>query len=151
MAKDKKMTAKTKSPGAGSSSDGKGKKMAKKQRAPMDPRFDTSSDPRFKMMPKKETKVKVDSRFKAMFGKEFAEPSAVDRMGRKTKSKTNTDMKQFYELDEDDVSADDEKSTTVAGQSMADSDDEGAFRWDQESSDESEDDLIVGEKVEEKN
>lgn len=56
-------------------------------------------------MPKKEKKVKVDSRFKAMFDDErFASTtSTVDRHGRPVnKLKSREDLRNLYELEESD-------------------------------------------------
>lgn len=61
------------------------------------------SDPIFHEMPRREKKVKVDSRFKAMFDDErFASTTAtVDRHGRPVnKLKSREDLRNLYEFDE---------------------------------------------------
>ncbi|KAI6191564.1 hypothetical protein M3Y97_00241700 [Aphelenchoides bicaudatus] len=73
-----------------------------------DPRLSTvQSDQTFREMPKREKKVKVDPRFKAMFDDErFASTSAkVDRHGRPiNKLKDREDLRNLYELDESEHS-----------------------------------------------
>jgi hypothetical protein len=61
------------------------------------------SDPIFYEMPRREKKIKVDSRFKAMFDDpRFASTSAsVDRHGRPVnKLKSREDLHNLYELDQ---------------------------------------------------
>jgi len=67
------------------------------------------SDPVFHEMRKRDKKVKVDSRFKAMFEDErFASTTAkVDRHGRPiNKLKNREDLRNLYELEEDSDSSD---------------------------------------------
>eukprot|EP00400_MALV-I_sp_L67-5_P000032 gene32-504_t len=127
---------------------GKMASSAKKKGKAVDPRFDTSADPRFRQMPKKERKVKVDSRFKAMFSKEFAEPSRVNSVGKKVDNLA--DMKKFYELEDEEKSdVGEQKEMKVNDKSTTfGSDDEGAFHWNEESSEsesDEEENIVVGE------
>jgi len=65
----------------------------------MDPRFDTSRDPRFKRAPTDAYKVKVDKRFAHMFDdKNFVETPTVDPRGRKVLAKNAGEarLRRFY-------------------------------------------------------
>jgi hypothetical protein len=77
----------------------------KKNNAP-DNRFDeVNNDPRFVVAPQKVTKVAVDPRFNAIFGKDnkgnkaekgFNIISKVDKYGRKTKVEDKQVYENFY-------------------------------------------------------
>lgn len=86
-----------------------GKKSKKGQDASetaKDSRMSTiKSDPVFREMPKREKKVKVDPRFKAMFDDEqFSSTTAsVDRHGRPiNKLKSREDLRNIYEMEEEE-------------------------------------------------
>ncbi|XP_050079215.1 ESF1 homolog [Anopheles maculipalpis] len=61
------------------------------------------NNPRYHGIPKSKKKVKIDSRFKAMFEDErFNQKATMDKYGRKIK-KTDSDMlRKFYHLDSDE-------------------------------------------------
>eukprot|EP00126_Sphaerothecum_destruens_P013166 Sdes_comp22526_c0_seq1m20966 len=64
-------------------------------------------DPRFKILPKNKSKVKIDSRFKSMFtDSRFSTSQVVDKYGRANVSNVKEDLHKFYHLEEKD----DEKS-----------------------------------------
>ncbi|KAI0243558.1 pre-rRNA-processing protein esf1, partial [Massospora cicadina] len=68
-----------------------------------DPRFTkVHSDPRFLKPNFSAHKVKVDTRFKAIFeeGMDFENTAKVDKYGRKPKGSAKEDMRQFYQLEE---------------------------------------------------
>ncbi|CAG9804464.1 unnamed protein product [Chironomus riparius] len=68
------------------------------------------SNPRFKKLPKKEGKVKIDERFKPMFENEnFNIQYNVDKYGRKVNKKSAENLKDYYDLDSNDESSDEEK------------------------------------------
>lgn len=74
-----------------------------------------AKDPRFRSMPRKDRKVKIDKRFQGMFTDDrFKLKYTVDRKGRKTNKTTDEDLKRFYELsdesDDDDNSKSDSES-----------------------------------------
>eukprot|EP00930_Biecheleria_cincta_P018350 TRINITY_DN14324_c1_g3_i1.p1 TRINITY_DN14324_c1_g3~~TRINITY_DN14324_c1_g3_i1.p1 ORF type:complete len:727 (+),score=184.72 TRINITY_DN14324_c1_g3_i1:31-2181(+) len=71
----------------------------------MDPRFDTSRDPRFKRAPRSVRRVQVDERFKRIFSDSgFAETSAVDSRGQKLRrSAGKAKLHDFYELADVDI------------------------------------------------
>jgi hypothetical protein len=86
----------------------------KKQKSKKDPAEEAQesrlnkvqSDQTFHEMPKREKKVKVDSRFSAMFNDpQFASTTAkVDRHGRKiNKLKEREDLHNLYELEESEA------------------------------------------------
>lgn len=69
-----------------------------------DSRFDTSK-PVFKTSKSKQTKVKVDERFKDVLSDDrfVAAPGQVDKYGRKSKKKnTSKELAEFYEVEEAD-------------------------------------------------
>ncbi|XP_010463568.1 PREDICTED: pre-rRNA-processing protein esf1-like [Camelina sativa] len=71
-----------------------------------DPRFSSAhTDPRFRSMPRRQSKVAIDSRFKPMFSdKRFTTANApVDKRGKRRKAgKGNDLLRDFYRLDEED-------------------------------------------------
>ncbi|XP_010485534.1 PREDICTED: pre-rRNA-processing protein esf1-like [Camelina sativa] len=71
-----------------------------------DPRFSSAhTDPRFRSMPRRQSKIAIDSRFKPMFSdKRFTTANApVDKRGKRRKAgKENDLLRDFYRLDEED-------------------------------------------------
>ncbi|XP_070492045.1 ESF1 homolog [Chironomus tepperi] len=68
------------------------------------------SNPRFKQLPKKEGKVKIDDRFKPMFENDkFNIQYNVDKYGRKVNKKSVENLKNYYDLDSNE-SSDEEKA-----------------------------------------
>lgn len=59
-------------------------------------------DPRFRRVPKKERKVKIDSRFQSMFENKFKVKATVDKRGKPTATTTKENLRKFYELDEEE-------------------------------------------------
>lgn len=58
-------------------------------------------DPKFRSMPKKYKKVKIDKRFDAMFkDKRFKLKYTVDKRGRPVNLSTSEDLKRYYDADE---------------------------------------------------
>lgn len=72
--------------------------------APETKKMALKHDPRFVRPKKKDTKLKVDSRFKGMFeSEEFVAPVKVDKYGRKIVDKSQgEDLKRFYDLEEEE-------------------------------------------------
>lgn len=69
------------------------------------------SNPRFKKLPRKEGKVKIDERFKSMFENEkFNIQYNVDKYGRKINKKSAENLKNYYDLDSNEGSSDEEKA-----------------------------------------
>lgn len=67
-------------------------------------------DPRFKKLPNKESKVKIDERFKPMLSDErFSIQYNVDKYGRKVNKKSTEDLKKYYELSSSEESGSDEE------------------------------------------
>ncbi|XP_053214586.1 ESF1 homolog [Panonychus citri] len=68
----------------------------------MDDRFKkVLTDPRFKRLPSRKKKIKIDSRFEGMFDKRFNGEPLIDKRGRKVQNTKNDGLKRFYELTED--------------------------------------------------
>ncbi|XP_032228772.2 ESF1 homolog isoform X2 [Nematostella vectensis] len=62
-----------------------------------------SRDPRFKKIPRKQRKVKIDSRFERMFtDKSFTTKYFVDKRGAVVGKTSKEDLHQFYDLSDDD-------------------------------------------------
>ncbi|KAK8397435.1 hypothetical protein O3P69_004879 [Scylla paramamosain] len=76
-----------------------------------DPRFaHVTSDPKFHHIPKKERKVKLDSRFHSILTDEkFYEKSTMDPRGRKGNYSTKEDLLRFYHLSSDEDSEEEEE------------------------------------------
>lgn len=73
------------------------------------------SNPRFKKLPKKEGKVKIDERFKPMFENDkFNIQYNVDKYGRKVNKKSAENLKNYYDLDSNE-SSDEEKAQSEQG------------------------------------
>jgi len=73
----------------------------------MDPRFDTSRDPRFRRAPKHVRRVQVDKRFAHMFTDEqFIETPTVDPRGRKLRRNAGArKLKEFYDVADEEEKA----------------------------------------------
>ncbi len=65
-----------------------------------DPRFAKfSSDPKFRPVPRRERKIKIDPRFKSMFNdKSFVDKVSVDKRGRPKNFATKENFEKFYDL-----------------------------------------------------
>lgn len=62
-------------------------------------------NPRFNKLPNRESKVKIDDRFKAMLEDDkFTVKYTVDKYGRKVNKKSTEDLKKYYELSSSDES-----------------------------------------------
>lgn len=77
----------------------------------MDSRFDTSTDPRFKRVPKDVQRLKVDKRFAHMFNdKRFVETPQVDSRGQRLrKGAEKSKLRNFYEVEEEDEVEEEQK------------------------------------------
>lgn len=73
------------------------------------------NDPRYRLPSKRHTHVKLDKRFSHMLrDKDFSRNAAVDRYGRKLKrDDTKKQLEKFYQLEEDEVEADDASQVSV--------------------------------------
>lgn len=75
------------------------------------------TDPRFRTLRKKDRKIRIDSRFKGMFEKDFNGQCRVDKRGRVLDRPTESTLKKFYEVasgedsDSDDQAEDEEEET----------------------------------------
>uniref|UniRef100_A0A8C6XR80 ESF1 nucleolar pre-rRNA processing protein homolog n=1 Tax=Naja naja TaxID=35670 RepID=A0A8C6XR80_NAJNA len=89
--------------------------MASKKELTSDKRFSRiTKDPRFWEMPEKDRKIKIDSRFRAMFhDKKFKLKYTVDKRGRPINRTSTEDLKRFYDLSDSDsdISETDSKQT----------------------------------------
>lgn len=76
-----------------------------------DPRFTKLfSDPKFRNVPKKERKVKIDNRFQSLFkDKKFVSKVSVDKRGRPGNYSTKENYEKFYQMESDDESSDEEE------------------------------------------
>lgn len=82
-------------------------------------------DAKFKKLPKKEVKVKIDKRFESMFHeKKFQLKYEVDKRGRSVNLQKSDDLKRYYDLSdtEDDLKSknDDEKDAENAENRLSD-------------------------------
>lgn len=85
---------------------GSKKKSKSKNEMIDDPRFaSVHTDPRFQRVPKRESKVTIDSRFNRMFtDKNFGTSSApVDKRGRPKRQKTDSSLRHYYRIEEEDT------------------------------------------------
>lgn len=85
---------------------GSKKKSKSKNEMIDDPRFaSVHTDPRFQRVPKRESKVTIDSRFNRMFtDKNFSTSSApVDKRGRPKRQKTDSSLRHYYRIEEEDT------------------------------------------------
>ncbi|KAG5680550.1 hypothetical protein PVAND_010051 [Polypedilum vanderplanki] len=87
--------------------------MSKKEDIYKDERFaHLLKNPRFKTIPKKEAKVKIDNRFKPMFENEnFNIQYNVDKYGRKVNKKSAENLKNYYDLGSSESSDEDNEET----------------------------------------
>ena len=78
-----------------------------------DPRFTKLfTDPKFRDVPKKEKKVKIDQRFQSLFkDKKFVSKVSVDKRGRPGNYSTKENYEKFYQMDSDSDDEEDEKDT----------------------------------------
>ena len=76
-----------------------------------DPRFSKfQTDPKFRTVPRKERKVKIDDRFSAVLkDKKFVSKVNVDKRGRPGNFSTKENYQKFYELDSSDSESSDEE------------------------------------------
>ncbi|OQR77341.1 ESF1-like [Tropilaelaps mercedesae] len=90
-----------------------------------DDRFkDVVYDPKFRPIPKKEAKIKIDERFSKMFtDKRFKIKATLDKRGRPVTSTSTEDLKRYYHLDENDTDGDDDnvkqEATKSSGRSTS--------------------------------
>lgn len=69
------------------------------------------NNPRFKKLPSKEGKVKIDKRFKSMFNDDkFKVKYSVDKYGRKVDKTSSEDLKKYYDQGSDESSSEDEEA-----------------------------------------
>ena len=66
-----------------------------------DPRFKRlRTDPKFRNVPKKERKIKIDQRFQSLLeDKKFGSKVSIDKRGRPGNFSTKENFAKFYELD----------------------------------------------------
>ncbi|KAH1019956.1 hypothetical protein HUJ04_009698 [Dendroctonus ponderosae] len=88
-------------------------------------------DPKFRKVPKSESKVKIDGRFQSMFtDKQFQSNYTSDKRGRPVKLRSKEDLKRFYEVSSEEESASESDSEApepgkhVRARSSASSEDE---------------------------
>lgn len=68
------------------------------------------NNPRFKKLPQREGKVKIDDRFKSMFkDKKFKVKYSVDKYGRQVSSTSTDDLKKYYEQSSEDSSEEEQE------------------------------------------
>ncbi|KAG4151030.1 hypothetical protein ERO13_D04G039432v2 [Gossypium hirsutum] len=74
------------------------------------------SDPRFQKVPKRKTKVVIDSRFNRMFtDKRFASSSApLDKRGKPKKGNTQSSLRHYYHLEEEEGVEDKRKKAALS-------------------------------------
>ena len=79
-----------------------------------DPRFTKLfTDPKFRDVPKKEKKVKIDQRFQSLFkDKKFVSKVSVDKRGRPGNYSTKENYEKFYQMDSDSDDEEDEDTKT---------------------------------------
>jgi len=77
-----------------------------------------AKDPKFRRIPKAQTKVKIDQRFQSMFtDKKFQVKYTTDKRGRPVKHQSKEDLKRYYELssEEDSESSESESENSESG------------------------------------
>lgn len=68
------------------------------------------NNPRFKKLPQREGKVKIDGRFKSMFNDDkFKVKYSVDKYGRQVGKSSSEDLKKYYDQGSDESSGDEER------------------------------------------
>lgn len=83
----------------------------KKQEIYKDERFaHLINNPRYKQLPNKEAKVKIDKRFQSMFKDDhFKVKYKVDKYGRQVNKTSSEDLKTYYDQSSDESSEEEEK------------------------------------------
>lgn len=66
------------------------------------------TDPRFRTLRKKDRKIKIDSRFKGMFEKQFNGQCKIDKRGKRLEQPTEKTLKRFYQVSSDEDDGQDE-------------------------------------------
>ncbi|CAD5234646.1 unnamed protein product [Bursaphelenchus xylophilus] len=120
------------------------KKVAAKQSEAMAERVaQLQTNPVFHEMPKREKKVKLDPRFQKMFSDErFASTSSkIDRRGRPVNDKTQEELKNIYEIDENSTSEDEKTPEPTKRIDLARGEGNVESSSDEEDSSESEDEV----------
>lgn len=70
------------------------------------------TDPKFRRIPKKDQKIKIDKRFQSMFNdKKFKVKYTTDKRGRPVNRTSTEDLKRYYELSSDEESSESEGET----------------------------------------
>ncbi|XP_014218188.1 ESF1 homolog [Copidosoma floridanum] len=78
------------------------------------------NDPRFRRIPKKEVKIKVDKRFRAMFkDKKFNIRYTVDKRGRPINQSSQENFRKFYDYSSTEEDSDDSSQQTKHSKSKA--------------------------------
>lgn len=73
-----------------------------------------SKDPRFRAVPVKERKVKIDQRFQSMFKDErFSYKYNLDKRGRPFCSSTSENLRRYYDLSDDSSDESDEDEDEI--------------------------------------
>lgn len=73
------------------------------------------NNPRFKKLPQRQGKVKIDDRFKTMFKDDkFKVKNTVDKYGRQVGKSSTDDLKKYYEQSSDESSAEEEREKEQA-------------------------------------
>lgn len=68
-------------------------------------------DPKFRRIPKHQSKVKIDKRFQSMFtDKKFQVKYSTDKRGRPVKHHSKEDLKRYYEVSSDEEKASEDDS-----------------------------------------
>lgn len=71
-----------------------------------------AKDPKFRRIPKAQSKVKIDRRFQSMFtDKKFQVKYSTDKRGRPVKHHSKEDLKRYYELSSEEESSEDESES----------------------------------------
>jgi hypothetical protein len=73
------------------------------------------NNPRFKKLPQRQGKVKIDSRFKGMFKDDkFKVKNTVDKYGRHVGKSSTDDLKKYYDQSSDESSGEEERAQEQA-------------------------------------
>lgn len=71
-----------------------------------------AKDPKFRRIPKAQSKIKIDRRFQSMFtDKKFQVKYSTDKRGRPVKHHSKEDLKRYYELSSEEESSEDESES----------------------------------------
>lgn len=77
------------------------------------------NNPRFKKMPTREGKVKIDNRFKSMFKDEkFKVKYSVDKYGRQVGQSSSEDLKKYYEQSSEESSEEEKDDEPASGNAI---------------------------------